>query len=100
MGGGIGSYFPYILLNDIQTMFSQLAKRQSKALPADLCTDRTHNIIAKRQRFLRRNKNMAVNSSRRGVLCSGGGGGVDVAIAQEIKTMRSSSKNRKVFCII
>ena len=43
---------------------------------------------------------MAVNSSRRGVLCSGGGGGVDVAIAQEIKTMRSSSKNRKVFCII
>ena len=24
--GGGGSYFPYILLNEIQTMFSQLAK--------------------------------------------------------------------------
>ena len=34
-----------------------------------------------------------------GVLCSGGGGGVDVTIAQGIKMMRSSSKNRKVFCI-
>ena len=26
VGGGGGSYFPYILLNEIQTMFSQLAK--------------------------------------------------------------------------
>ena len=26
-GGGGGSNFPYILLNEIQTMFSQLAKQ-------------------------------------------------------------------------
>ena len=31
--GGGGSYFPYILLNEIQTMFSQLAKRSAKVLP-------------------------------------------------------------------
>ena len=30
---------PYILLNEIQTLFSQLAKRSSGVLPADLCTD-------------------------------------------------------------
>ena len=35
-GGGGGSYFPYILLNEIQTMFSQLAKRSARVLPADL----------------------------------------------------------------
>ena len=35
----------------------------------------------------------------RGVLRSGGVGGVDVTIAQAIKMMRSSSKNSKVFCI-
>ena len=35
-GGGGGSYFPYILLNQIQTMFSQLAKRSARVLPADL----------------------------------------------------------------
>ena len=34
-----------------------------------------------------------------GVLRSGGGGGVDVTIAQGIKMMRSSSKNRMVFRI-
>ena len=33
---GGGSYFPYILLNEIQTMFSQLAKRSARVLPADL----------------------------------------------------------------
>ena len=33
---GRGSYFPYILLNEIQTMFSQLAKRSARVLPADL----------------------------------------------------------------
>ena len=34
--GAEGSYFPYILLNEIQTMFSQLAKRSARVLPADL----------------------------------------------------------------
>ena len=29
-GGGGGSNFPYILLNEIQTMFSQLAKQSSR----------------------------------------------------------------------
>ena len=31
-----GSNFPYILLNEIQTMFSQLAKQSSRQLPAVL----------------------------------------------------------------
>ena len=35
-GGRGGSYFPYILLNEIQTMFSQLAKRSARVLLADL----------------------------------------------------------------
>ena len=39
---GAGSYFPYILLNEIQTMFSQLAKRSARVLAADLCTDHAH----------------------------------------------------------
>ena len=34
--GGKLSYFPYILLNEIQTMFSQLTKRSARVLPADL----------------------------------------------------------------
>ena len=42
--GGGGSYFPYILLNEIQTMFSQLAKRSARLLPADLCTDHAHYV--------------------------------------------------------
>ena len=41
---GGGSYFPYILLNEIQTMFSQLAKRSARVLPADLCTDHGHYV--------------------------------------------------------
>ena len=36
VGGGGGSYFPYILLNEIQTMFSQLAKWSSRVLSAVL----------------------------------------------------------------
>ena len=36
-GGGGGSYFPYILLNEIQTMFSQLAKRSAIG-PDRLCS--------------------------------------------------------------
>ena len=43
-GGGGGSYFPYILLNGIQTMLSQLAKRSAKILPAYLCTDHAHYV--------------------------------------------------------
>ena len=43
-GKGEGSYFPYILLNEIQTMFSQLAKRSARVLPADLCTDHAHYV--------------------------------------------------------
>ena len=41
---GGGSYFPYILLNEIQTMFSQLAKRSARVLPADLCTHHAHYV--------------------------------------------------------
>ena len=33
-GGGVG-YFSYILLHEIQTMFSQLAKQSARILPAD-----------------------------------------------------------------
>ena len=44
-GGGGESYFPYIPLNEIQTMFSQPAKRLAMLLPADLCTD--HAITSK-----------------------------------------------------
>ena len=60
-GGGVGeSYFPYILLNEIQTMFSQLAKRSARVLPADLCTDHAHYVKIRRSTVLRRNKSMAV----------------------------------------
>ena len=43
-GGGGGSYFPYILLNEIQMMASQLAKQSARVLPADLCTDNAHYV--------------------------------------------------------
>ena len=55
-----GSYFPYILLNEIQTMFSQLAKRSARFLPADLCTDHAHYVKNHKSTVLRRNKSMAV----------------------------------------
>ena len=55
-----GSYFPYILLNEIQTMFSQLAKQSARVLPADLCTDHAHYVKNHRSTVLRKNKNMAV----------------------------------------
>ena len=57
---GGGSYFPYILLDEIQTMFSQLAKQSAKALPADLCTDDAHYVKIRRSTVLRGNKNMVV----------------------------------------
>ena len=50
----------YILLNEIQTMFSQLAKRSARVLPADLCTDHAHYVKNHRSTVLRKNKNMAV----------------------------------------
>ena len=56
-----GSYFPYILLNEIQTMFSQLAMRSARVLPADLCTDHAHYVKIHRSTVLRSNKNMAVD---------------------------------------
>ena len=59
MGGGGGAGPPptsqYIPFNEIQTMFSQLAKRSARALPTDLCTDHAHYV-----KTIGRNKNMAV----------------------------------------
>ena len=55
---GRGSYFPHILLNEIQTMFSQLAKQSARVLPADLCTDHAHYVKNHRSTVLRRNKNI------------------------------------------
>ena len=56
------SSFPCILSNEIQTMFSQLSKRSSKVLTADLCAD--HALAQKKKKqaltVLRRNKIMAV----------------------------------------
>ena len=49
-----------LCLNEIQTMFSQLAKRSSRVLPADLCTDHVHYLKNHRSTVLRKNKNMAV----------------------------------------
>ena len=60
VGGGGGGYFPYILLNEIQTMISQLAKRSARVLPADLCTDHAHYVRNHRSTVLRKNKNMVV----------------------------------------
>ena len=54
------SYFPYILLTEIQTMFSQLAKQSARVLPADFCTDHAHYVKNHRSTVLRENKNMAV----------------------------------------
>ena len=41
-GGGGGSYFPYILLNEIQTMFSQLEKQSYWKLSADCSIAHEH----------------------------------------------------------
>ena len=60
LSGGGGRYFPYISLNTIETMFSQLAKRSARLLPADLCTDHAHYVKTHRSTVLRRNKIMAV----------------------------------------
>ena len=55
-----GSYFPNSLLNEIQTMFSQLTKRSARVLPADLCPDHVHYIKNCRSKVLRRNKDMVL----------------------------------------
>ena len=52
--GGGESYFPYILLNEIQTMFSQLAKRSAMVLPADLCIVHAHYVKNHRSTVLRK----------------------------------------------
>ena len=41
-------------------MFSQLAKRSARVLPADLCTDHAHYVKIHRSMVSRRNKKMAV----------------------------------------
>ena len=41
-------------------LFSQLAKRSARVLPADLCTDHAHCVKNHRSTVLRRSKNMAV----------------------------------------
>ena len=41
-------------------MFSQLAKRSARVLPADLCTDHAHYVKIHKSTVLRRNKKMAV----------------------------------------
>ena len=58
-GGGGGSYFSYILLNEIQTMFSQLAKPISKGLASGFVIDHAHYVKNHRLTVLRRNKNIA-----------------------------------------
>ena len=63
-GGGVASYFPYILLNENQMMFSQLAKRSERAFPADLCTDHAHYVKHRSSMVLRRNKNMVVQGGQ------------------------------------
>ena len=55
-----GSYFPYILLHEIQTMVSQLARRSARPLRADLCTGHAHYVKNHISTVLRRNKNMVV----------------------------------------
>ena len=48
-------------IHSLQTMFSQLAKRSARVLPAHLCTDHAHYVKTHRSTVLRRNKNMAVD---------------------------------------
>ena len=49
---GEGDDFPYILLNEIQTMFSELAP--ARVSPADFCTDHAHFVKFHRPTVLRR----------------------------------------------
>ena len=47
-GGGGEPTSQTFSLKRNQTMFSQLAKRSSRVLPADLCSDHTHYVINQR----------------------------------------------------
>ena len=65
MGEGGGTYFPYILLNEIQTMILLLVKRSSDhPIIIGLVSGFVYRSCAFRQKqrstVLRRNKNMAV----------------------------------------
>ena len=60
-GGVGGRYFSYNLLNEIQTMFSQLAQRSARVLPADWRPDYAHYVKKHRLTVLRRNKNIAAH---------------------------------------
>ena len=64
IAGGGASYFPYILLNESQTMFSQLGKRSERAFPADLCTDHAQYVKHRSSMVLRRNKNVVVQGGQ------------------------------------
>ena len=55
-GGGGGSYFPYILLNEIQMMFHNLKSDQQRSCQRI----HAHYVKIHRSTVLRRNKNMAV----------------------------------------
>ena len=60
-GGGGGSYFPYILLNEIETMFSQLAKQSHWKLSADSSIAHKHILpVNKSTRFPTETEKMAV----------------------------------------
>ena len=50
-GMGRGSYFPYILLNEIQTMFSQLCKVIIKGLVSGFASDHAYDIKTKGRPF-------------------------------------------------
>ena len=59
--GGGGRYCSYNLLNEIQTMFSRLAQRSARVLPADWRPDYAHYVKKHRLTVLRRNKNIAAH---------------------------------------
>ena len=48
---------------EIQTMFSQLAKRSARFLQADLCTDHAHYVKNHKSTVMRTNKSMAVEGT-------------------------------------
>ena len=88
-GGGGRDYFPYILLNDIQTMFSQLAKRPARIVPADLCTDHAHYVKNHTLTVFDKNKNMAVQG--------GTGPHCDILVIRKFVDFMSLFKQRVCF---
>ena len=68
LGRGGGHYFSYNLLNEIQTMFSQLAQR-SWVLPADWRPDYAHYVKKHRLTVLRRNKKIAAHGGTVSLYC-------------------------------